>query len=680
MAENKFDPEREKRIRELLSRMSLKDKIGQMSACTRLTRQAVMLVRYNLWTFDAGKNKRLGIPALKFTDGPRGVVMGNSTCFPVSMARGATWDAELEERVGEAIGYEARAYGANLYGGVCINLLRHPGWGRAQETFGEDPHHLGVMGVALIKGVQKHLMACAKHFACNSIEESRFFVSVKIDERTLREIYLPHFKKCVDAGVASIMSAYNRVNGEYCGQNRHLLTEILKQEWGFDGFVESDFIWGLRDGKAGANAGLDVEMPLRRFYGRNLYKLVLRGEVSEKQIDDSALRILRQKDRFSRVGLDSYDRSKIAGKEHTALALEVARKSIVLLKNENETLPFSRNKIKTIAVIGKLANRPNIGDIGSSRVRPPYVITPLAGIKNRAGQGIEVVYDAGKNVKSAKQTAKKADAVIIVAGLTWRDEGEFLPVPFFKIGGDRLNLGLPKDQEELILEVADENKNCVVVLEGGSAVTMEKWKNKVPAILMAFYPGMEGGNAIADIIFGDFNPCAKLPIVFPKSQDQLPHFDNRAKEIEYRYYHGYRLFDKNNFEPAFPFGFGLSYTRYNYSNLRLDKKQITKSEKIVASVDVTNTGKMAGEEIVQLYIGYNGSKVDRPVKELKAFGKIALNPGETKTISLEVRAEDLAYYDVCRKTWEIEEIEYLVYVGASSRARDLLRANFKISS
>jgi len=680
MAENKFDPEREKRIRELLSRMSLKDKIGQMSACTRLTRQAVMLVRYNLWTFDAGKNKRLGIPALKFTDGPRGVVMGNSTCFPVSMARGATWDAELEERVGEAIGYEARAYGANLYGGVCINLLRHPGWGRAQETFGEDPHHLGVMGVALIKGVQKHLMACAKHFACNSIEESRFFVSVKIDERTLREIYLPHFKKCVDAGVASIMSAYNRVNGEYCGQNRHLLTEILKQEWGFDGFVESDFIWGLRDGKAGANAGLDVEMPLRRFYGRNLYKLVLRGEVSEKQIDDSALRILRQKDRFSRVGLDSYDRSKIAGKEHTALALEVARKSIVLLKNENETLPFSRNKIKTIAVIGKLANRPNIGDIGSSRVRPPYVITPLAGIKNRAGQGIEVVYDAGKNVKSAKQTAKKADAVIIVAGLTWRDEGEFLPVPFFKIGGDRLNLDLPKDQEELILEVADENKNCVVVLEGGSAITMEKWKNKVPAILMAFYPGMEGGNAIADIIFGDFNPCAKLPIVFPKSQDQLPHFDNRAKEIEYRYYHGYRLFDKNNFEPAFPFGFGLSYTRYNYSNLRLDKKQITKSEKIVASVDVTNTGKMAGEEIVQLYIGYNGSKVDRPVKELKAFGKIALNPGETKTISLEVRAEDLAYYDVCRKTWEIEEIEYLVYVGASSRARDLLRANFKISS
>jgi len=680
MAENKFDPEREKRIRELLSRMSLKDKIGQMSACTRLTRQAVMLVRYNLWTFDAGKNKRLGIPALKFTDGPRGVVMGNSTCFPVSMARGATWDAELEERVGEAIGYEARAYGANLYGGVCINLLRHPGWGRAQETFGEDPHHLGVMGVALIKGVQKHLMACAKHFACNSIEESRFFVSVKIDERTLREIYLPHFKKCVDAGVASIMSAYNRVNGEYCGQNRHLLTEILKQEWGFDGFVESDFIWGLRDGKAGANAGLDVEMPLRRFYGRNLYKLVLRREVSEKQIDDSALRILRQKDRFSRVGLDSYDRSKIAGKEHTALALEVARKSIVLLKNENETLPFSRNKIKTIAVIGKLANRPNIGDIGSSRVRPPYVITPLAGIKNRAGQGIEVVYDAGKNVKSAKQTAKKADAVIIVAGLTWRDEGEFLPVPFFKIGGDRLNLDLPKDQEELILEVADENKNCVVVLEGGSAITMEKWKNKVPAILMAFYPGMEGGNAIADIIFGDFNPCAKLPIVFPKSQDQLPHFDNRAKEIEYRYYHGYRLFDKNNFEPAFPFGFGLSYTRYNYSNLRLDKKQITKSEKIVASVDVTNTGKMAGEEIVQLYIGYNGSKVDRPVKELKAFGKIALNPGETKTISLEVRAEDLAYYDVCRKTWEIEEIEYLVYVGASSRARDLLRANFKISS
>ncbi len=677
--EEMADPEREKRIKELLSQMTLGEKIGQMTACTALWKHAVMLPRYNLWTYDSGRNKRLGIPAHKFTDGPRGVTIGHSTCFPVSMARGASWDAELEERVGEVIGYEGRAQGANHYGGVCINLLRHPGWGRAQETYGEDPHHLGEMGVALTKGVQKHMMACAKHFACNSIEESRFFVSAKIDERTLREIYLPHFKRCVDAGVATVMSAYNRVNGEYCGHSRHLLFEILKQDWGFDGFVVSDFLWGVRDGKAAANAGLDIEMPIKRFYGSSLKKLVLRGEVPEKNIDDSVLRILRQKDRFSKVGLPSYDRSRIAGKDHSALAREVAIKSMVLLKNDPRVLPLDRNKIRTIAVIGKLADKANIGDIGSSKVRPPYVVTPLAGITGRAGAAVKIIYERGDHLDAAKLAARNADAVVIVAGLTAKNEGEFLPVPLIKIGGDRINLDLPKDQEELVLAIAPEHKNCVVVLEGGSAITMERWRDKVPAILMAWYPGMEGGNAIADILFGEANPSGKLPCVFPKSTDQLPFFDNHAKEIEYGYYHGYRLFDKKGLEPAFAFGFGLSYTTYQYSNLRLDRAEIGRNGKLVASVDIKNAGTMAGEEIVQLYVGYNGSKVDRPVKDLKGFVKLALQPGETKTATIEVKAEDLAYYDVSQKAWEIEPIEYTVYVGPSSRQKDLRSASFKTS-
>ncbi len=679
MAEQGIDPERENRIRELLSRMTLDDKIGQMSACTNLLRHAVMVPRYNYWTYDSGENKRLGIPAKKFTDGPRGIVKGHCACFPVSMARGASWDTELEQRVGEAMGYEARAVGANFFGGVCVNLLRHPGWGRAQETFGEDPHHLGEMGVAMIAGLQKHLMACAKHYAGNSIEESRFFVNVKMDERTLREIYLPHFKKCVDAGVAAIMSAYNKVNGHLCGQNRRLLTEILKQEWKFEGFIISDFIWGVKNGKAAANAGLDIEMPLARFYGKKLKKLVEAGEVPEKNIDESALRILRQKDRFAKVGLAAYDQSKIAGPEHSRLALESARKSIVLLKNENAVLPLDRGKIRSVAVIGKLAAKANLGDIGSSRVRPPYAVTPLQGIKNRAGESLRVVFNDGQNLSLAKQAAKEADAVVIVAGLSWRNEGEFLPLPLVKIGGDRLNLDLSLDQEELINAVSAENKKCIVVLEGGSAITMEKWRAKVPAILMAWYPGMEGGNAIADIIFGEFNPCAKLPILFPKSTDQLPPFDNQVRDIEYGYYHGFRLFDKKKLEPAFAFGFGLSYTQYKYSNLRLDQKQIGKSGKVAAKIEVANIGSRAGEEIVQLYLGYPGSKVDRPVKDLKAFGKLSLNPGETKTLSLEVQAEDLAYYDVEKSKWEIEEMEYLVYLGSSSRPQDLLSESFKIA-
>ncbi|MBM4445532.1 MAG: glycoside hydrolase family 3 protein, partial [Chloroflexi bacterium] len=292
----------EEKARHLLARMTLKEKVRQMSGDTPAMLGIVwLLTGYGRRPIPAGENRRLSVPAIRFSDGPRGVVVYHSTCFPVSMARGASWDTDLEERIGEAMGIEARSQGANLLGNVCINLLRHPAWGRAQETYGEDPYHLGEMGAASVRGVQRHVMACVKHFAANSIENSRFKVDVRMDERTLREVYLPHFKRCVDEGAAVVMSAYNKVNGRHCGHHHHLLRDILKGEWGFQGLVVSDFMWGIHSAEAAA-AGLDLEMPFTVHFGRKLLRLVRQGRVPETVIDEAVLRILRQKVRFGQRG------------------------------------------------------------------------------------------------------------------------------------------------------------------------------------------------------------------------------------------------------------------------------------------------------------------------------------------------------------------------------------------
>lgn len=613
---------------------------------------------------------RLGIPGIRFVDGSRGIRFEGSTCFPAAMARGASWDPALEQRVGEAIGYEGRAQGANFFAGVCVNVLRHPRWGRSQETFGEDPHHLGRMGVAVVTGVQHHMMACAKHLAGNSIDRSRHYVDVRMNERTLREIYLPHFQDCVNAGVASIMSAYNSLNGEQCGHSKHLLKEILKGEWGFLGLVISDFGLGIKKTVPAANAGCDVEMDRRRHYGFKLKLAVKNGRVPMENIDDAVRRNVREQLRF--LPLESrkdYDLAKVGGKEHAALAREVEQKSLVLLKNENQALPLERGKIKTIALIGELADTLNLGDTGSTWVTPPYAITPLQGITRAAGSEIKIIHQTGQDLESARQAAAQADAVVVVTGITRKDEGE---------GFDRKGLGLAPREEELILAMAEANARCVVVLEGGGAITMERWRDRAAAIIMAWYPGMEGGNAIADALFGDINPSGKLPIVFPKSEDQLYPFDNVSKLVEYGYYHGYRYFDRQGLEPAFPFGFGLSYTQYKYGNLKLSAKKISKAGTILASVDITNIGGRPGEEIAQLYVGCQGSRVDRPVKDLKAFAKVYLKPGETKTAQLEVPVEKLGYYDDGSGKWMVEEMEYLVYVGPSSKKESLLTDSFKV--
>jgi beta-glucosidase len=671
----------DEKARHLLTQMSLKEKVQQMSGSTPLIRGLWdAWLAYNMHPLPAGENKRLSIPAFCFSDGPRGVIMNHSTCFPVTMARGASWDTALEERVGNAMGIEARSQGANIMGSVCINLLRHPAWGRSQETYGEDPWHLGEMGAALVRGIQRHAMACVKHFAANSIENSRFRVDIRIDERTLREIYLAHFKRCVDEGAASIMSAYNKVNGHYCGHNPHLLRDILKKEWGFDGFVMSDFVLGIRSGKA-ANAGMDVEMPLTIHFGKRLMRRVRKGIVSEEVIDEAVLRILRQKIRFAQIGQpEQYQPEAVLSLENKALAREAAQKSMVLLKNEpvgngvNRVLPIDTAQVRRIAVIGELAAKPNTGDRGSSMVRSPYVITPLEGIRAAVPRDCEVMHNNGRVIKKAVDIARKADVAVIIAGYTYRDEGEYM----FTKGGDRDVLTLKPHDETLILQAVAANPNTVVVLMGGSAIITEVWREKVPALLMAWYPGMEGGNALADILLGKVNPCGKLPCVFPRSESQLPFFDKRAKSIEYGYFHGYRLIDKQGQEPAFPFGFGLSYTTFIYKNLQIDRNEISRDEVLKVSVDVTNTSSVAGEEVVQVYVGYEGSRVERPVKELKGFSKVALEPGQTKRVDFLVTAKQLAYYDEQQGKWIVEPLTYSVYAGPSSRTEDLLSVKFRI--
>jgi beta-glucosidase len=655
-------------VNRALSMMTLKEKVATMSG----NNFYLLLLKdrkFGVRPYPGGGVERLGIPPFLFTDGPRGVILPGSTCFPVSMARGASWDISLEERLGEVIGKETRAHGANLFGGVCINLLRHPGWGRAQETYGEDSFHIGEFGAALVRGVQKHnVMATAKHYAANSIEHSRFKVDVQMSERTLREVYLPHFKRCIEEGCATVMSAYNKLRGEYCGHNSYLLRDILKGEWGFEGFVHSDWMNGLYNTVKGIMGGLDVEMPRAKFYGKKLEKAVKLEKVPLNLVDDSVRRILRTVLKYTtKKDPQDYNSDLIGCEDHVFLAREVAEKSMVLLKNQEEILPFDANKMDSLAVIGPLADLKNTGDHGSSNIRQKNIITPLQGIKISVGDTLKIIHNDGHDTDVAQQIAQSADSVVLVVGYTFKDEGEYIP-PFSKGLGDRTNLGLKEDDIKLIDAVAKVNKKCVVVLVGGTAILMEEWKEKVPSILMAWYSGMEGGHALADILFGKVNPSGKLPFTIPEDPAHLPFFDVYVDEIEYGYYHGYTLMEKEKIEPSFPFGFGLSYTEYSYENIRVKSVE----EKIIASVDVANIGDIAGEEIVQLYVGFENSSVDRPLKLLRGFKRVMLKPNETKSVTIEVKKKDLAWYNPENNTWEIENIAYTIYIGASSSNKDLL--------
>lgn len=588
---------------------------------------------------------RLGFPGFVFCDGPRGVVVGASTCFPVAMARGATFDPALEERVGEAIGVEARIQGATLFGGVCVNLLRHPGWGRAQETYGEDPYHVGEMGAALTRGAQRHVMACVKHFVCNSIENARFRVDVTVARDVLRDVYLPHFRRIVDEGVAVVMSAYNSVNGVWCGENEHLLTEVLRDEWDFDGFVISDWIYGLRDAVASVVAGLDVEMPFRQQRAMALPRALESGELPIESVEAAAANVVRTVLRFdAKLSDDRPDPSLLAGPSHRALAREVACESMVLLKNARvgaaPVLPLAAESLGRIAVVGRLADIENTGDGGSSDVHAPACVTMRAGLR-AALPDVEWTDDP-----------EAADVAIVVVGYTKDDEGEFTgdfdaallalmpPAPGDHVwaelaaayesklglapGGDRRSLRLREEDEQLIAAVAAVQPRTIVVTMGGSAIVVEPWIEEIPALLHVWYPGMEGGSALADVLLGAAEPGGRLPFAVPTDESHLPPFDPDAASATYDRWHGQWRLDRDGHRARYPFGYGLSYGHFVLGNAVRAPDAVT--------LEVANTGDRAGSTVVFVF------EQETDHRRLVAFRKVRIAVGETRTVRMEIRA------------------------------------------
>ncbi len=648
----------------------------------------------------AARLSRVGFPGIAFSDGPRGVVIGSNTCFPVSMARGATWDPDLEERIGDAIGRELRACGATLFGGVNVNLLRHPAWGRAQETYGEDPHHVGEMGAALARGVQRHAMACVKHFALNSIDNARFKIDVQADERALHEVYLPHFKRVVDEGIACVMSAYNSVNGAWCGENRVLLTETLRDEWGFRGFVISDWIFGLRDPVKSVLAGLNLEMPFRQQRMQHLPPALADGTLDEGDIDRVVVPTVETVLRFDEVlSRPAPDASVCASPEHRALAYEAAAKSIVLLKNDGgggPLLPLDQSKLRRVAVLGRLGAVANLGDQGSSNVVPPSVVTPLDGLRAALPEA-EILANDGAGLDEAKEIARSADAVIVVVGCTFEDEGEYItaqpgllisnapPRPErlpsaerppqqrpdsarreqrgFAAGGDRESLELSVADQALIRAAVEANPSTVVVLMGGSAIMVEGWHEAAPAILMLWYPGMEGGRALADVLTGRVGPSGRLPFAVPRDASHLPHFDRDATSITYDLFHGQWLLDRDGHEARYPFGFGLSYgPPAVISDVAVEQTDAG----LVVSATARNDGGSDATEVLQVFAGKRGSRFDRPLWRLAAFARTTTRPGESTSVRLPIPYERLAIRDDGR--WIVEGGAYEIAVGR--RAHD----------
>jgi beta-glucosidase len=668
----------------VLGELTLEEKVWMMAGHGFFEAYVAAGGVYNTVPYQTGGgNERLGLPALWFTDGPRGVAAGHCTCFPVAMARGASWDTDLEERIGEAMGREARAQGVNFFGGVCINLLRHPAWGRAQETYGEDPFHLGEMGAALVRGVQRHnVIAAIKHFAANSIENARFKVDVRIGERALREVYLPHFKRCVDEGVASVMSAYNKVRGHYCGHNAELLQTILKDEWGFEGFVHSDFVKGVYGPEAAA-AGLDIENPEPIFFGPGLVAAVEDGRVARERIDDAVRRILTTLLAFAvRQDPEEYPKTVVASPAHRALAREAAEKSAVLLTNRDRLLPFDPRRLSSIALVGRLAAEENLGDRGSSLVRPPAVVTLAEGLRNHPAGGDRIDYVAEEDIAASARRAAAADLTVVVVGYTWRDEGEYIPGDMTlsgdadapALGGDRASLDLLPEDEERILAVAAANPRTVVVVVAGSAVTMERWRQKPAAILLLWYPGMEGGNALARLLFGEAAPGGRLPFTMAAAAEDLPFFDRDADSIEYDLWHGYTLLERDGREPAFPFGFGLAYTEFRFDAPRV----AVVDGRVRLEAEVCNIGERAGDAVAQLYVGPAEPRAEHPRKLLRGFRRFTLAPGEAATARFELDRDAFAHWDEARGGWTVEGGRRRAWIGASSRETDAVVVEFDL--
>jgi len=652
--------------------------------------------------------ERLGIPGIRFADGPRGAVIADGTAFPVSMARGALFDPAMEERVGDVIGLELRASGATHTGAVCMNLLRHPAWGRAQETYGEDPHHVGRMAAAFTRGLERHVMACMKHFALNSMENARFTVDVTVGERALHEVYLPHFRHVAEQGIASVMSAYNSVNGEWCGEHETLLTTILRDEWGWDGFVISDFIFGLRDAVRSVQAGLDIEMPFRQQRAMELADAIRDGRLDRADVVRSVERIVSTMLRYAPTVAAVPDASIVNCAPHRALAREVASASTVLLRNEGSLLPVDPTSVERVVVVGRLAAMPNLGDGGSSDVKSTTVVTPLDGLL--AGiAAAEVVHLVDISDEDDRLAVAAADLVVVVAGYTKRDEGEYIdnagtmalagdlfppmdhaelgfpppddaePVPGtdrpdtgvedevveqtdvvdgeiggMAPGGDRESLRLSETDEAMIAAAAGASDRVVVVVQCGSAV-MIPWADTVAAVAISWYPGVEGGNALVDVLTGVVEPGGRLPFAIPSDPDHLVAFDKDATSVVYDLLHGQWRLDADGHAAQFPFGAGRGFTTFT-----LDDAAVPDGGGR-AWVDVTNTGDRAGSTVVFAFGGVPDSAVERPPRRLIGFARVALDAGESTTIAIDL---DWSHLDVRSEgTWWTEPGEYLITFG-----------------
>lgn len=686
------------KIDKLISQMTLEEKIGMLHGNSMFT---------------SGGVKRLGIPELKMADGPLGVreeisrdnwspaglTNDFATYYPAGGGLAATWNVEMAHKFGTSLGEELRARDKDMLLSPAINIVRTPLGGRTYEYMSEDPFLNKKIAVPLIVGLQENdVMACVKHYAANNQETNRDFVDVQIDERTLREIYLPAFEASVKEGKAySIMGAYNKFRGEYLCENDYMLNKILRDEWGFKGVVVSDWAAVHSTGKALKN-GLDIEMgtpkPFNEFFlADKLIAAVKSGEVSETEINLHVKRILRTL--FQVKAIDGKNRAKgsIATEAHYQDAYKIAAEAIVLLKNENNALPLKLEGVKSVAVIGNNAIKKNaLGGFGAG-VKTKREVTPLEGLQNRLPSSIKINYAEGyleryeeKNkgnlgnltstgpvtinqldpskLQEAIEAAKNSDVAIIFAGSNRDYETE---------ASDRRDLKLPFGQEELIQKVLAVNPRTIVVMVAGAPFEVEEISKKTSALVWTWFNGSEGGNALADVLLGKVNPSGKLPWTMPKKLIDSPaHATNSFpgdKAVNYAegILVGYRWFDTKKIEPLYPFGYGLSYTSFAFENAKANKAAYASGETISVSINVKNTGKTDGKEVVQLYASKSDSKVTRAAKELKGFKKVFLKAGSSQPVTIQVPVKELAYYDVASKKWIVEPGKYTLSLGNSSR-------------
>ena len=689
----------EKRIEKLIKKMTLEEKVG--------------LLHGNSKFYVAGV-ERLGIPEWSLSDGPHGVraeinrhdwayagwTNDSASYFPTGTAFAAAWNPELAYRRGEVLGEEARWRKKDVLLGPGVNIIRSPLCGRNFEYMSEDPYMNSVLAVAYIKGLQSRDVACSvKHFAVNNQETNRTTVDVECSERALREIYLPAFKAAVqEGGALTVMAAYNKFRGEFCAENNYLVRKILRNEWGFDGVYVTD--WGAAHSTVPSmEAGLDLEMGTLIdkyedwYYANPLIEAVKSGKIPMSLVDEKVGDVLRvmiktnvldPKKRFGPGSMNT--------KEHQQATYDAAAEAIVLLKNQNNLLPLDFSSIKSLAVIGDNATRKHSNGGLSSEIKAVYEVTPLEALRAKWGDKVDIRFAQGYEklstfvegsnngqssgtfssktqesdalLKEAVEVARTSDVALLVCGLNHDYDTESF---------DRLNMDIPYGQVELIQEVVKANPRTIVVMIAGSPLNMAAVDICSPAIVWAWFNGMEGGNALVDVLSGKVNPSGKMPFTTPVSLDQSPahalgNFPGRDLKVNYEedILVGYRWFDTKGLPVVYPFGYGLSYTTFNYSNLNTDKKTYDQADTIQATFTLTNTGDREGAEVAQLYVSDPVCSVMRPVKELKGFKKVFLKPGESRRITLDIPVSSLACYSEAQSQFVVEPGEFILQLGASA--------------